>query len=315
MQDPTSLYEFDGSIDPRTTRARNLVVTLTSFMDAGHAQTQFDEHILSTLTHHHLARFDLDQLVDYRGQRPTMIFDHDHFAEYSPGRLVLRQVLDESGVPFLLLSGPEPDLQWERLAKAIEQLVDQFDVQSTVILGAMPMGVPHTRPVSVTRFASDPSLLVGNQPFFQKVQLPASFPTMLAYRLGETGHTVFGLSAHVPHYLAQSDYPDATIALTRALSEVTGLTIPMTALAVSAGISRAQITEEISHSDEAQQLVTALEEQYDAAHESRPRRSLSTSTDEVPTADDIAREAEEFLRGLNGMDGKDGGEPPEARPF
>ncbi len=306
MQDPTSLYEFDGSVDPRIIRARNLVVTVTSFMDAGHAQTQFDEHILANLTHHHLARFDLDQLVDYRGQRPTMVFDHDHFADYSPGQLVLRQVMDESGVPFLLLSGPEPDLQWERLAKAIEGLVDQFDVQSTVVLGAMPMGVPHTRPVSVTRFASDPSLLVGNQPFFQKVQLPASFPTMLAYRLGQSDHTVIGLSAHVPHYLAQSDYPDATIALTRALSEVTGLTIPTAALAVSAGISRAQISEEISHSEEAQQLVSALEEQYDQVHESRPRRSLGSNPDEVPTADDIAREAEEFLRGL----GPDGGADP-----
>ncbi|WP_203566516.1 PAC2 family protein [Aestuariimicrobium ganziense] len=309
MLDPTGLYEFESYIDPRTIRARTLVVTLTGFVDAGHAQRLFDEHVTSTLPNHKVATFDIDQLVDYRGQRPSMVFDTDRFLEFHAPSMTLHQVVDESGVPFLLLAGQEPDLQWERLAKAIEQLVDTFDVQTTVMLGAIPMAVPHTRPVTLTRHASDPSLIPGNQPLFGRVQLAGSFPSMLEVRLAEAERQVIGITAHVPHYLAQSDFPDATLALLRALSEATGHTIPTSALAVSAGAARAQIGAELEQSEEAQALVSALEEQYDAFHEARPRPSIEPTHEDLPTADDIGREAENFLRQLADEQGKDDSPP------
>ncbi|MGJ6979126.1 PAC2 family protein [Aestuariimicrobium soli] len=309
MLDPATLYQLEPRVDPRTMRARTLVVTLTSFMDAGRAQAQFDQHVLASLPHERVAEFDLDQLIDYRGQRPPITFDHDHFTDYQPGRMVLHHLLDESGAPWLLLSGPEPDLQWERLARSVAQLVDQFDVQQVVLLSAIPMAAPHTRPVSVTRHASDPSLIPGNTPLFPRVQMSASFPSMLELRLSEQGYKVIGLTAHVPHYLAQADYPDATIALIRALSETTGHIIPTTALALTAEQTRSQVAEEVRGSEEAQQLVESLEEQYDQVHEHRPRRGLAAAPEDLPDGDALAREAEAFLRAHNSPD-----DNPEVNP-
>ncbi|WP_022910113.1 PAC2 family protein [Aestuariimicrobium kwangyangense] len=312
MLDPASLYQIEPRVDPRTMRARTLVVTLTSFMDAGRAQGQFDHHVLTTLPHQRVAEFDLDQLVDYRGQRPPITFDADHFVDYEPGRMLLHHLLDEQGAPWLLLSGPEPDLQWERLARSIAQLVEQFDVQTVVLLSAIPMAAPHTRPVSVTRHASDPSLIPGNVPMFPRVQMSASFPSMLELRLAELGHKVVGLTAHVPHYLAQAEYPDATIALIRALSETTGHIIPTTALAVTAEQTQAQVADEVQGSDEAQQLVQALEEQYDQVHQHRPRRGLAAQPEDLPDGDALAREAEAFLRAHNA--GDEGEQPDRDQP-
>lgn len=309
MQDPTQLYDFAGGIDARTLRARTLVVTVTSFVDAGRSQQQFDEHVRKVLPHQLVAIFDMDQLVDYRGQRPAITFERDRFVDYQTSQLKLTHLIDESGVPFLLLSGPEPDLQWERLAKAVAHLVDTFQVQNIVFLAGMPMAVPHTRPVAITRHASDPSLIPGNEPFFNTVQMGASFPAMLEYRLGEQGRAVIGLTAHVPHYVAQAEYPAATIALTQGLSEATGLTIPVSALELRAGEVHAQIGEELEQADEARMLVEALEEQYDAASEGRPVRSLGAAAENLPTADDIAREAEAFLRQHN-----EGEDPPKDQP-
>ena len=52
-----------------------------------------------------------------------------------------------AGTEFLLLAGPEPDLQWERFIAAVTGLIDRLGVRLTVGLNAIPMAVPHTRPV------------------------------------------------------------------------------------------------------------------------------------------------------------------------
>ncbi len=300
MLDPDGLYAYESHIDPSSGNARTLVVTLGAFMDAGHMQRLVNDHLRNSLPHHVLARFDADQLIDHRGQRSTIVFDVDHFRDYQQPEIVLHHLLDETGQPFLLLSGPEPDLQWERMAAAIERIVTTFGVKTTVMLQSIPMGVPHTRPVGITRHATDPSLLPGNQPTFGTVQMGASFPSMLEVRLGERGHDAIGLATHVPHYLAQTDFPDAAVAVLHALSEVSGLHLPTRALAVAAGVVRAQIQAQLEGAEEVSAIVTALEEQYDDFAAGRRTLDPPTQTDvDVPSADEIGAEAEQFLKGLS----------------
>ena len=296
MPTPDTLFTTEPHVDLRTIRARTLVVTLTGFLDAGHVQRLIDEHLLDTLPHHQLGRFDMDQLIDYRGQRPVMTFDVDKYTEYEQPTMALHHVVDETSVPFLLLAGSEPDLRWEALVKAIEHVIDQTMIDTIVFVGSVPMPTPHTRPVLITRHASDPSLIPGNEPVFGRLMLGASFPALLEFRLQEAGKKVIGLTAHIPHYLAQTDYPDAAVALVKAFAQATGHGVPTTELAVRAGIARAQIGAEIQSSEEAQQLVQTLEEQYDEFQQRREGGRLAAAPEDLPTGDDIAAEAEAFLR-------------------
>ncbi|MGA4507526.1 PAC2 family protein [Propionibacteriaceae bacterium G1746] len=299
MTIPSDLFQPEPHIDLRTVRARTLLVTLTGFVDAGQTQSLIDQHLIDTYPHHLLGRFDLDQLIDYRGQRPVMIFDADRIAEYQQPGIELHHLVDESSVPFLLLKGVEPDLQWERLVASITWVLEQTSVERVVIGGAIPMPVPHTRPVVITKHASDPALIPGNTPMFGRMAIGASFPSVLEFRLGEAGYEVIGLTAHVPHYLAQTEFPDAAIALVNAFSQATGHTIRTTELAIRAGITRAAISNEVAESEEATGLVHALEEQFDNFQErqtSSPR--LAATHEDLPTGDDIAAEAEAFLRDL-----------------
>ena len=71
------------------------------------------------------------------------------------------------------------------------------------------MAVPHTRPAGVTAHASSRDLITGYEPWLQRVQVPASAGHLLEYRLGQQGHDAIGFAAHVPHYLAQTEYPEA----------------------------------------------------------------------------------------------------------
>jgi len=308
MLDPTNLFDYESHVDPRTVRARTLVVTLGSFIDAGHAQRLVNDHVLNSLPGHRLGEFDADQVTTYREQRPTIVFSADHFSGYRTPAPALHEVKDAEGTPFLLLTGPEPGLRWEKMAESIAGIVDRHDVELTVLVQSMPMPVPHTRPVRLSRWASSPDLIPGNKPMFGTVLMSASFPAMLAQRLGEREHDVIGLTAHVPHYLAEHDFPDAAISLVDGLREVSALSIPTIQLAVAAGVVRAQIGHQVENSEELAEHVATLERQFD---EFARERELAAAEEELPSAEEIGEAAEEFLKTL-GTDGPGDGPSPDA---
>lgn len=307
MLDPTSLFSWDDFVDHRTVRARTLVVTLGSFADIGHTQRIVDAHVLDSLPNRVLGHFDVDQLHDYAGRRPTVLFDRDHFEQFNAPQITLSKVTDAAGTDFLLLRGPEPSLQWERMAAAVAHLVEQLSVERTVLIQSMPSPAPHTRPVVVSKFATASDLLPGNQPYLGTFQVSSSFNALLTVRLGEKGHDAVGLLAHVPHYLAESDFPAGPLAVLDALRETAGIDVPPGELAVASHAATSAIDAQVAASEELTELVTALEAQYDAFLEGRNR--LEAAEADLPSADEIGEQAESFLRSLGDPDAGDAPDP------
>lgn len=299
MLDHTALFSYEDHVDPRTVRANTLVITLSSFVDAGHAQRLIDAHLLTSMSSHLLGTFDPDQVISYRDQRPSIVFSSDHFENYQRPQVALHEVKDADGTSFLLLTGPEPGMQWERMAEAVAGIIDRHDVQLTVMASSMPMAVPHTRDASVTRWASRAELIPGNQPMFGTVSMSATFPAMLSIRLAEQGRDVVGLTAHVPHYLAETSYPDTAIKLVKELSAHSGLALPTTQLAVAAGVVRAQIAKQVEESEELSEHIADLERTYDEVIQ---RRQVALSEESLPSADELGEAAEAFLMNLGGTD-------------
>ncbi len=188
-----------------------------------------------------------------------------------------------SRTPFLVLTGPEPDLQWERFTAAVIDLVDRFGVRMTVGFNSIPMAVPHTRPTGVTAHASNRELISGYEPWLQRVQVPASAGHLLEYRLGQQGHDAIGFAAHVPHYLAQTDYPEAAELLLTSLSRTTGLLLATDDLRTSAAAVRVEVDRQIAENGDAVELVESLEQQYDAFMRGRSGDNLLATSG--PAAD------------------------------
>ena len=227
MLDPAEIYEVDDDVaaelDEQLAAAGTgpvLVHAVRGFVDAGHAGDIAAEHLVDELPARRLATFDVDQLLDYRSRRPMMTFDATTWREYEEPELVVDLVDDAQGTSFLLLHGTEPDVQWERYVAAVRQLVERFSVPLTVGVNGVPMGVPHTRPTTLTAHATRPELVADFPSWFGTVRVPASAQTLLELRLGQSGHDAMGFVVHVPHYLAQSTYPQAAIAALHRLERV-----------------------------------------------------------------------------------------------
>ena len=297
MQDPAELYAIETDTPLHDLRASVLMVSLGGFVDAGQTQRLMTDHVLATLPPTVVASFDVDQLIDYRGRRPAMTFDRDRWSSYADPSLLLHRVTDADGEPFLVLSGHEPDYQWERVVGAIQQLIRALGVTLTVSVHGIPMAVPHTRPVGRTAHATTPKLIGEHEPLFGALQVPGSVSALLELRLGESGHDALGFAIHVPHYLAQAQFADAAVVGLEAFVAATGLNVPAQDLVAAAGLNRSEIAQEIAGSDEVSQVVEALERQYDTYIEGREMPNLlATDIRDLPTADEIGAEFEQFLR-------------------
>ena len=310
MLDPQALYAFEpqalaaveaafGTRGGEAAGAASGPVLLhffEGFMDAGEAGAQVVEHLLEDDDRQLLARFDADRLVDYRARRPTMIFDRDRWAAYDAPTIDLYLLHDSVGAPFLLISGPEPDVEWERFAAAVAEVVEQLGVRLTVNFHGIPMGVPHTRPVGLTPHGNRDDLLGLYPRWFEKVQVPASIAAMVEFRLAEAGHDVLGFSAHVPHYLARTPYPQAAIAVLEAVQAATGLVLPGGTMRARQDEVRADVDQQIAEGDgELRSAVAGLEQQYDAVAGAANRENLLAEPADLPSADELGRAFEEFL--------------------
>jgi predicted ATP-grasp superfamily ATP-dependent carboligase len=294
--DPRLLYTLRDDVLSKLDNAHPVLIhQLDGFVDAGQAGRIFSAHLLENLEHEVLAEFDHDQLHDYRSRRPAMIFDTNTWKSYADVSLRLYRVVDEQGEVFLLLTGPEPDVQWERLAAAVIELVEQIGVRLSVSIHGIPMAVPHTRPVTLTAHATDPDLVKGYRSWIDRVEVPASFSGLLEFRLGQRDRKAMGFAAHVPHYLAQAAYPAASLSLLEHLERLTGLHVPTETLREAAEANRTEIDEQIGRSAENIAVVAALEEQYDSFTSARESTGLLGAAGEVPSGEEIGAQIEQFL--------------------
>ena len=223
-----------------------MVVVLDGFLDAGSSAAIAARHLVDLGGEPMLgdagssagaggggsvvATFDVDQFHDYRARRPAVTFARDHYEGYDAPRLVVRLLRDSGGTPYLLLHGPEPDNRWEAFARAVLEVVERFGVTVVVGMGSVPMAVPHTRPIAITHHANNADLLTGESLWRGELRVPSSAQSLLEMRLGEWGHDALGFVAHIPHYLAQLDFPRAAAVLLEQVERAGRLTVDLTDL-------------------------------------------------------------------------------------
>jgi len=295
---PERIYELEvpsPQLSSGDGRGPVLIHALEGFSDAGHAIRLAAAHLQSALDSELVASFAIDDLLDYRSRRPMMTFKTDHFTSYEEPQLSLYALRDSLGTPFLLLAGLEPDLQWERFVAAVRLLAERLGVRQTIGLGTIPMAVPHTRPVTMTAHSTNRELIADFQPWIGEVQVPSSVSNLLEYRMAQHGHDAVGFTVHVPHYLAQTDYPAAAEALLEQVCKSAALELPLDALTEAGTAVRTKIDDQVAASPEVAQVVDALEHQYDAFVAAQENRSLLARDEDLPSGDELGAEFERFL--------------------
>jgi len=273
-----------------------LVAGLTGFADAGSAVTQVNQYFLETLNHERVGTFSNDLLIDYRARRPIFKFEETSLTSYEPPRLSLDLVKDEVGSPFLFLSGYEPDFRWEQVSNYVVDLIQRLDVSSSTWVHAIPMPVPHTRSLGVTVSGNRKELNEALSVWRPTTSVPGTIMHLVEYKLQETNHPTAGFVVLVPHYLADTEFPDAAVTAMQCVSQATGLIFPTDTLRESGRVFLQGIAEQVDANQDLQKLVDTLENRHDSYMEDNPVPSPLMGADgEIPSADTIAAELQNFL--------------------
>ena len=287
----------DTELDPDTP-SMPMMVALQGYADAGQAVHNAATHLLQALENQPVASFRVDDLVDYRSRRPGVTMDHSRVVDREDLDLSLDVVTDTEGQKFLLLSGPEPDLKWGAFSDAVLELARKFHVDRVITLYAAPMTVPHTRPLVIAAHSTNHELTTDYHTWDSRMIVPGAAALETELKLSRHGFETVGFTAHVPHYISASDYPEATHNLLQAVGKATGRKLPLSSLEADMERVQSQLAEQVEESAEIGSVVQALEQQYDAAAERVRRRKENTLLrpgQSMPTGEELGAELEAFL--------------------
>lgn len=288
------LYERVASA-PQMPVGLPLVVVLTGFTDAGGAIGQVIEYFRDDVDTEPVVVFSRDVLLDYRARRPVVTFDADHLSDFRPPRLELSLGHDALGQPFALLSGFEPDFLWDAFAETVVGLAEGLEVSSVTWVHAIPMPVPHTRPIGTTVSGTRSDLTKAHSVWQPHTQVPATAGHLLEYRFAATGTRVAGFVLLVPHYLGDTEYPASAIAALDSIAVATGLVFDSDELREENRDFLEKVDAQVSASDELTAMVHGLEERYDSYMAGSSLGQPIIHAGDLPSADELAAELERFL--------------------
>lgn len=272
-----ALYRLD---DPGPLDRPSFVVALDGWVDAGASATT--AAALLAAGGSVVATFDADRLFDYRSRRPTLEIADGRLSEMSWPEFVVR-VVRTGERDVLVLTGPEPDYRWPRLAEAVVEVATTLGVTEWISLGAIPAAVPHTRPVPILGTSSRPGLLRGDVKAGPTglLRVPAALVSVLEMRAADSGIAAVGYFAQVPHYVS-GPYPAAALELLASVGRHLEIEIDGGALAEESDELRARLDAATALDESTRSYVERLESMVDE--------------ERLPSGDELISEIEQFLR-------------------
>lgn len=273
-----------------------MVCAFRGWNDAGDAASTAVAFLASTLDAHRFARIDSEEFYDFQANRPCVQFDESNRREIVwPTVEVFEAPAPRAPRDLVLVQGVEPSMRWRAFSSHIVDLAEALGVQMVVSLGALLGDVPHTRPVTMTGHASDPSLMDRLGMLGSTYEGPTGIVGVLHNACVDAGLPSASLWAAVPHYVAAAANPKAALALVRRLEGLIGVSVDVSDLESAAADYERQVGIAVQSDPDIQAFVERLEQAAESEQED--------TAQDVPSGDILAREFQRFLR-QRGPEGK-----------
>jgi proteasome assembly chaperone (PAC2) family protein len=273
---------------PDGLRAPALVCAFKGWNDAGDAASAAVSFVGESLGARQFASIDPEDFYDFQSVRPQIKLIDGQARSIEWPEVKLYEVrVPRAPRDLVLLAGFEPSYRWRTFTGLVVELAEVIGVQLVVTLGALLADVPHTRPVSVTGFASEPSLVQRLALSQSSYEGPTGIIGVLHDACTRVSMPSASLWAAVPHYISAAPNPKAALALIRKLEGLVGVAVDASDLEGAAADYERQVNAAIQHDPDIQAFVEKLEaaagdEESDAF--------------ELPSGDSIARDLQRFLR-------------------
>ncbi len=297
---------------PTGLRAPAMVCAFQGWNDAGDAASTAVAFMGSALEARRFAHIDTEEFYDFQANRPRIRFAAEGESRREiewPSVEVSEAIVPGAERDLVLVQGVEPSLRWRTFSAAIVELAEALGVQLVITLGALLADVPHTRPVTMTGFSSDPALMdrsgaAANRP--SRYEGPTGIVGVLHTATTEAGLPSISLWASVPHYVAAAPSPKAALALVRRLESLVGVSVDAQELEDAAANYDRQVELAVSSNPEVQAFVERLEQDAESDEDEDEPGGERTGgresgwgpiqSEDLPSGELLASEFQRFLR-------------------
>jgi predicted ATP-grasp superfamily ATP-dependent carboligase len=295
---------------PAGLRGPTMICAFEGWNDAGDAASTAVSFIGAALGAERFAHVESEEFYDFQANRPRIRLADEQgrrelewpSVEFSAARLA-----EGSGRDLVLVQGVEPSLRWRSFSTLVVELAEALGVKMVVTLGALLADVPHTRPVAMTGFSSDPALMRRTgAPRRSDYEGPTGIVGVLHSMASDAGLPAMSLWASVPHYVAAAPSPKAALALVRRMEDLVEISIDTAELEEAAAGYERQVGLAVSSNPEVQAFVDRLERDEDEQEDEDERPLL---LEDLPSGDLLASEFQRFLRQRGKEEPPPGSEP------
>lgn len=261
-----------------------LVAAFEGWNDAAEGATSVIDHLLALYDGKPFAELDPEDYYDFQVNRPLVsVGDKGVRTIRWPSTEAFAATMPD-GPDLVLVRGIEPSMRWRTFISELVGLAFELDVDRVITLGSLLADTPHTRPVPITAVMSDPAAAVRMGVDLARYEGPTGIVGALTEGFTRAGIDTLSFWAAVPHYVAQSPCPKATLTLLRCVEDALELAVPHGDLEEEAQAWERGVDDLAREDEEVAEYVKSLEEARDTA--------------DLPEAsgDAIAKEFERYLR-------------------
>jgi proteasome assembly chaperone (PAC2) family protein len=283
------MHPLEWEYRPDQLRAPALVCAFKGWNDAADAASTALTFVGSTLGARRFAKIDPEEFYDFQSARPQVqLVDGETREIVWPAVELYEARVPRAPRDLILLVGTEPSMRWRTFTKVIVELAEALGTQLVVTLGALLADVPHSRPVSVTGLASDPVLISRLGLTRSSYEGPTGIIGVLHAACQQDGLPSASLWAAVPHYVAATPNPKASLALVRKLEGLLGVVVDGSDLEAAASEYERQVNAAVQSDPDVQAFVERLEQAV--------TDDVDDDPGPLPSGDQLARELQRFLR-------------------
>ncbi len=266
-----------------------LLAAFEGWNDAGDAASSAVRYLRDRWQAEPFATIDPEDFFDFSSTRPHVRLNDDLVREISwPSNELSATALPGTSRDVIVLLGTEPQLKWRTFTTELVAVATSLGVELVVTLGALLADVAHTRPVRVTGTAADNELVQRLGLTRSTYEGPTGIVGVLHEAFGRAEIPSASLWAAVPHYVAATPSPKASLALVERAARLLSTSLFTADLQVMAADYERQVSEVVDSDDDVAAYVRRLEDHADDPDEDGRLELMS--------GDALADELERFLR-------------------
>ncbi|PWB46823.1 MAG: carboxylate--amine ligase [Dehalococcoidia bacterium] len=275
-------------------RSPVVIMAFTGWSDTGTVTVDTAQHLVDAYNGEQFLTVDPEDYYVFTDSRPHVRIDEEGVRRLDwPKNEAYFARMPDAPNDLVIVMGAEPNLRWRTFSERLTDAISALNPSLICTLVARPAATPHTRPIPVTGSSADPRLAARFGLGRSLYQGPTGILGVLHDSLRRRGANLISLAAGVPHYLNVEENPPATLALLHALEPVLGIAPPIGDLEDEVTAFASRVEEASRGDDQIASYVRTLEEGYgEGDGEVQPEAG-----GELPSADDILRDVEDFLRG------------------